>query len=138
VENLAVFGLIVGIFAGFFGVGGGGVLVPLLMLSGYTIKEAVGISIIQMLFSSFFGSIINYKKGILEVKIVLIIAIGGFLGAFASAYWVPYVPNKVLEYIFFAFAILATLKLFVSPPALETPHKRSWIIVFIFGVVMGV
>lgn len=136
-EILALFGLSVGFIAGFFGVGGGTVLVPLLMLTGYTIKEAVGISIVQMLFSSIFGSFLNYKKGNLEIKIVLFIAMGGFVGAFLSAYWVSYVDDKILEYLFFAFALLSTIKLFMSKPTVHTPRKISPFILIGFGMILG-
>lgn len=52
--ELAAFGVITGLISGFFGVGGGMILVPLLLVSGYVMKEAVAISIMQMVFSSIY------------------------------------------------------------------------------------
>ena len=47
-----VFGTVVGIISGFFGIGGGSVVVPTMIFMGYSIKTAVGVSVVQMLFSS--------------------------------------------------------------------------------------
>ena len=48
-------GLLSGIFAGFFGIGGGTLIVPAMMLLGLDIKTAIGISVMQMMFSSLWG-----------------------------------------------------------------------------------
>ena len=50
--ELIVFGLITGFTSGFFGIGGGSILIPMLLLVGFVMKEAVAISIMQMVFSS--------------------------------------------------------------------------------------
>lgn len=60
--ELALLGVFTGFIAGFFGVGGGMLLVPLLIVLGYQMKEAIAISIMQMVFSSVFGSFLNIKK----------------------------------------------------------------------------
>lgn len=52
---LVLAGIFVGVLSGFFGIGGGTVSVPILMYMGFDIKEAIGISVFQMLLSSIFG-----------------------------------------------------------------------------------
>ncbi len=54
---LILVGASVGTLSGFFGIGGGMILIPLLLLIGVDIKSAIGISIVQMVFSSFYGHI---------------------------------------------------------------------------------
>ena len=60
---MVVLGIGVGVLSGFFGIGGGTILVPILLLMGYGIKVAIGISVVQMVFSSVYGSFLNFKKG---------------------------------------------------------------------------
>ena len=60
-------GVVVGFFSGFFGIGGGTVVVPAAMFFGYDIKYVIGVSIIQMIFSLIFGSFVNFKNKILDV-----------------------------------------------------------------------
>ncbi len=60
---LVVMGLVVGAISGFFGVGGGMILVPTLLSIGIDIKSAIAISVVQMVFSSILGSYLNYKRG---------------------------------------------------------------------------
>ena len=79
-----IIGIIVGFASGFFGIGGGTLLVPILLYLGFNFKEAIGISVTQMMLSSMFGSYLNYKKGLLKIKNGLLLAIGGALGAFFS------------------------------------------------------
>ena len=61
-------------------IGGGTILIPLLLMLGYDTKVAIGISVIQMVFSSTYGSYLNHKKGTLDIAMVLVIGLGGFVG----------------------------------------------------------
>jgi len=54
--ELILLGTGVGVLSGFFGIGGGTILVPLLLMLGYETKAAIGISVLQMVFSSIYGS----------------------------------------------------------------------------------
>jgi len=49
--ELVLIGVVAGFLAGFFGVGGGMITVPLLLYTGISIKFAIGISSMQMVFS---------------------------------------------------------------------------------------
>jgi len=52
---LSLIGIFIGNVSMFFGVGGGMILVPILLLMGYSMKTAISISIVQMFLSSLFG-----------------------------------------------------------------------------------
>lgn len=55
-------GVIAGITSGLFGIGGGMVIVPLALTLGLSSHHAISLSVVQMIFSSIFGSFINFKK----------------------------------------------------------------------------
>lgn len=135
--ELIVLGGIVGLLSGFFGVGGGTILVPLLLLFGYETKVAIGISVVQMLFSSMYGSYLNYKKGTLHVSMIILVGIGGFIGALLSGFITSSVNDEVLEVIFLLFAIFALLRLFINTKEHYEQKEVAKILLFIIGFILG-
>jgi len=120
---LGFIGIIVGGLSGFFGIGGGTILVPVLVLLGYNIKAAVGISVMQMAFSSIYGSWLNYSKGNLNLKDGMVIGFGGFIGALGSGWLVSSIPEIVLESMFVAVVLFALYRFFNASDYLE--NKKS-------------
>lgn len=135
--ELILLGLGTGLLSGFFGIGGGTVLVPLLLMLSYDMKSAVGIAVVQMVFSSIYGSYLNLKKGTLDVKMVLTIGTGGFIGALNSGYIVSQVSAQVLELTFIAFVFMALMRLFFSPKESPEPKKAPIWVLFLIGYVIG-
>lgn len=68
---LTIAGLVAGILAGFLGIGGGTVLVPILVALGHTTVEAVATSSLSIVITSLSGSIQNWRMGYLDIKRVL-------------------------------------------------------------------
>jgi len=135
--ELILLGSIVGILSGFFGIGGGTILVPILLALGYETKVAIGISVVQMVFSSIFGSYLNNKKGNLDIPMVLIIGLGGFLGALLSGYIASYFTAKSLEVLFLSFAIFALLRLFFKTKEHRDQREVKSLTLFSIGVPLG-
>jgi uncharacterized membrane protein YfcA len=123
--------------SGFFGIGGGTLLVPSLMFIGFNIKEAIGISVMQMVFSSVFGSYLNLKKGVLIAKDGLLLGLGGFLGAQGSGYIVSILPPFVLSMIFLFSVCLAIYKFFMAPMDSDVEEFDSKIGIFLVGFFVG-
>ena len=98
--ELVLFGIITGFVSGFFGLGGGMVLVPMLITTGYLMKEAIAISIMQMVFSSIYGSFLTAKKTKEVFKDGIILGIGGFVGGPQNSFVLSLVSNEVLQYFF--------------------------------------
>ncbi|HHH72253.1 MAG TPA: sulfite exporter TauE/SafE family protein, partial [Sulfuricurvum sp.] len=111
--ELIFLGMGVGALSGFFGIGGGTILVPALLFIGYDMKMAVGISVLQMVFSSIYGSYLNLKKGTLDIKMVLMIGLGGFAGALTSNLIVSALSSTTLEWIFLGFVLFAMARMFM-------------------------
>ena len=137
--ELALFGIITGFTSGFFGIGGGTILVPLLLATGFVMKEAVAISIMQMVFSSIYGSFLNAKKAKDVIKDGVILGIGGSIGGLVSGYIVPSVSNEFLQYLFIAILIFSIIKIFYSP-AIHTSEKqtKSVFILLLIGAGIGI
>jgi uncharacterized protein len=100
--ELSIFGIFTGFISGFFGIGGGMVLIPILLYYGFNMKEAISISIMQMVFSSIFGSFLNYKQNKSILKTGLLLGFGGFLGALNSGFIINNMSSDMLSYIFMA------------------------------------
>jgi len=137
--DLAAFGIVTGFISGFFGIGGGMILVPMLLLSGFVMKEAVAISIMQMVFSSIYGSFLNSKKVTNVLKDGIIIGIGGFVGGLQSGYIVTNVSNETLQYLFILILFYSVIKIFITPAEHDCDQKsKNKLTLFIIGFFTGI
>lgn len=122
---LGSLGLISGVLAGFFGIGGGTLIVPAMILLGHDIKTAIGISVMQMAFSSLFGSYLNFKKSNLDLNDGLYVGIGGFMGALLSGVILENFPTKVLEILFFCLVLFSIYRFGRNPSNSPRSHTSS-------------
>ncbi|MEA3370420.1 MAG: sulfite exporter TauE/SafE family protein [Campylobacterota bacterium] len=135
--ELLFLGLGVGLLSGFFGIGGGTILIPLLLMLGYETKSAIGISVLQMVFSSIYGSYLNNKKGTLDAPMVLLIGIGGFIGALLSGLIASNLDDRLLEMIFLSFASFALVRLFFKTKEHRDQREVSKAVLLAIGVPLG-
>lgn len=135
--ELIVFGIAVGLLSGFFGIGGGTILIPLLLLLGYETKVAIGIAVVQMVFSSIYGSYLNNKKGMLDIAMVIVIGLGGFVGALVSGDITSSFDDKTLEIIFLSFAFFALVRLFFKTKEYREEKTVNKSILFMIGLFLG-
>lgn len=113
---LVAVGVFVGILSGFFGIGGGTASVPILLYMGFDIKQAIGISVFQMLMSSIFGFYLHRKNQTYNPSRKVYFGVGGIAGAILGAYLVKVLDYKVLEYLFLGVVVFTLVKLFLSNP----------------------
>ena len=135
---MIVLGTGVGILSGFFGIGGGTILVPILLLMGYDMKVAIGISVVQMVFSSVYGSFLNFKRGTLQFETLFSIGIGGFAGAMLSGWVVTALSSQTLEYIFLFFVVIALARMAYKPALYKETRSAHPLVLFLIGTVIGV
>lgn len=136
--ELILLGIAVGVLSGFFGIGGGTILVPALLLIGFDMKTAIGISVVQMVFASIFGSYLNSKKGTLDIKMVSAIGVGGFIGASTSSFIVAALDAIVLEAIFLGFVLFALARLFFKTIEQQETRTAHPAVLFSIGAVIGI
>ncbi|MCJ7764744.1 MAG: sulfite exporter TauE/SafE family protein [Thiovulaceae bacterium] len=135
--ELLFLGAAVGVLSGFFGIGGGTILVPSLLLMGYDMKVAIGVSVVQMVFSSIYGSFLNLRRGTLDIKMVLMIGFGGFAGALLSPYVIKTLSSTTLEGIFLLFVLFALARMFFNTTEHRDERSAHPIILFLVGAVLG-
>lgn len=81
-------GLIIGILSGFFGVGGGFILTPILLLFNFNPVIAIGTSLMYTLGTSSSGVFVHLKLGNIVWKVAFII---GFSGIISTQFAHPFV-----------------------------------------------
>jgi hypothetical protein len=101
VVQLLLLGLVAGTLGGMFGIGGGAIMVPVLvMLMGFGQKFATGTALFaQLLPIGILGVVVYWKEGNLGIKQGLLLAsglvVGNLLGAlFANQPWVSPMAMK--------------------------------------------
>ena len=103
-EFLAI-GVIAGLLSGLFGIGGGVVIVPsLILVAGMKPEMATGTSLASLLLPvGAFGAWHYYQHGYVEIRPALWIAIGLTLGAFLGAHVALRLPVRDLQRVFAVF-----------------------------------
>ena len=135
---LILFGIITGFVSGFFGVGGGMVLIPMLLLYGLDMKSSVAISVMQMVFSSIYGTLLNYKKNKNILKDGMVIGLGGFLGGALSGVIVPNVDGQYLKYLFLFIILLAIIRVYLTSAVHNKAVKKHDAVALVFtGFIIG-
>ncbi|MEY4504118.1 MAG: hypothetical protein RL154_411 [Pseudomonadota bacterium] len=134
----ALVGILAGTMSGFFGVGGGTITVPLLSYFDFNIKAAIGISVVQMLCGSIFGSFLNYKDGFLDVKKYAPFLYGGVFGGLLGSFIVTLVSDKFLYHLFLIILVIATVRVFFSPSESQKPEIYSFWLYLFTGAFTGV
>ena len=104
--RLVAIGLAAGVFSAFFGVGGGIIAVPLLILvAGLTEREATATSLLAITITASAGVIVFGFRGEVEVGYAALVGLPAAAGAVAGSAWQQRVRTSTLTY---GFAVLLT------------------------------
>ena len=95
-------GIFVGIYSGIMGLGGGTVMIPVLvLLLGFTQHQAVGTSLAVMIPPVTLPAVIEfYRKGHVDLRIAIWIALGFGAGAFLGGFLANKLNDNALKLIF--------------------------------------
>ena len=89
-------GLLAGVLAGFLGIGGGTVLVPILVALGHEPIEAVATSGLSIVITSLSGSVQNWRMGLLKVDRVVLLGLPALVTAQGGVIMANLLPDRQL------------------------------------------
>lgn len=112
--KLAVVGTAAGIFSGLFGVGGGTIIVPLLIVwFGYGEREATGTSLAAIVIVAALAAGGQGAYGNVDVVKGLAIGIPAVGGVIAGTALQQRIPQRAVSYLFAALLVAVALELLI-------------------------
>lgn len=126
-SKMLALGLAAGVLSGLFGVGGGLIIVPaLIILVGLPPATATGTSLFAILFPTGLLGVMEYwRRGNVRPIAGLWIAAGLFLGAFVGARLVQRLPPATMQRLYAVFMLSVAVYLLLVPP--RSPAGRAQI-----------
>jgi len=114
---IGVIGLVGGLLSGPFGIGGGLVIVPgLVLLAGFSMTQAAGTSLAALLLPvGLLGAIEYWRAGQVDIRAAVIIAGGLLVGAFFGARLATSLPADTVQRAFGAFLLVVGARLLFFP-----------------------
>jgi uncharacterized protein len=110
--QLAVIGTAAGVWSGLFGVGGGIVIVPLLVLwLGYGEREATGTSLAAIVIIAVAAIVLQAAYGNVRPGYGLAIGVPAVGGVLAGTWLQQRIPTRWITYGFCAFLVVIALEL---------------------------
>jgi len=106
-------GVVAGLVGGIFGIGGGAIIVPaLILIGGLTQHQAQGTSLAMMLPPVTLLAVLRYYySGHIKVNIAVMVAIGFVFGALLGAHYVQGVADANLKRAFGIFLVVIGLRM---------------------------
>lgn len=112
--QLLLIGLVAGVTGGIFGIGGGGIMVPaMVLLLNLDQKLATGTSLAaQILPIGFLGALVYYQNGKLNIKYAALLAIGMVVGNVFGALFTnqPFISSETMKKLYGIFLLLLGLR----------------------------
>lgn len=99
---LIVFGIVVGVFSGVMGLGGGSIMIPIMVLAFHmTQPQAHGTSLAVMIPPVALPAVIEYwRHGNVDIRIAAWVALGVLVGSFFGALVANSLPKETLKLVF--------------------------------------
>jgi uncharacterized protein len=112
--RLAAIGTLAGLFSGLFGVGGGSVIVPLLILwLGYEERSATGTSLAAIAFIAAFGATAQGLLGKVHVADAVLIGVPAVGGVLIGTWLQQRLPTRTISLLFAAVLTASAVELVV-------------------------
>jgi uncharacterized membrane protein YfcA len=112
--RIAVIGTAAGFFSGLFGVGGGTIMVPLLILwLGYGEREATGTSLAAIIIIAAAGTAIQALYGNVHPLEALVVGAPAVVGVIAGTALQQRVPERVVAFAFGVLLVVSAVLLVI-------------------------
>ncbi|MDG1882909.1 MAG: sulfite exporter TauE/SafE family protein, partial [Alphaproteobacteria bacterium] len=139
-------GIVAGLIAGLFGVGGGIVIVPILFWIFTSLNfpdeilmhMAIGSSLITIIPTSIASARAHYNRGSIDVDVLKKWGFGIFLGALLGGFSGKFFSANELKYVFAFIAFIVALNMFIKNPLiLSNRLPKSKIINTFISYIIG-
>lgn len=135
-------GLLAGLLSGLFGVGGGTVIVPLLvLLLAFDQRLAAGTSLAAIVPTATVGVISYAASGSVAWIPALILAAGAVVGAQIGTRLLPRISQTALRWGFVGFLVVVVVSLFLVIPSRDAVFELTWltgIALVVVGIGTGI
>lgn len=140
--TLALLGALTGLLSGVFGIGGGVVLVPMLvMFLGFQQRLAAGTSVAAILPAAVVGGIGYALQGNVDWVAAIALAAGVIVGAQIGSYLLSRVPTGFLRWLFMGFLAVVVVSLWFVVPARDAEIEKGALVIALLvvtGLITGV
>jgi len=107
--KLSMIGVIAGFLSGLLGIGGGGIISPLMLLLGFNPKKIAAITAFVVPFSAFSGFVTYWMMGEINWTLLVVVSAGGIIGATLGTIFMqkklnPKMVKKILAVILLVMA----------------------------------
>lgn len=135
-------GLAAGLLSGLFGVGGGTIIVPMLvLLLGFDQRLAAGTSLAAIVPTAAVGVVSYALHGSVAWIPAIILAVGAVFGAQIGTWLLARLPQNALRWGFVGFLVFVIVMLFVVIPSRDAELVLTWWTgagLVVLGVVTGI
>ncbi len=139
---LAMIGLAAGFLSGFFGVGGGTLIVPaLVLILNFDQRRAAGTSLAAIIPTAIVGVVSYVQHGSVAWLAGIFLIVGAVVGAWIGSWLLGKLSPELLRWIFIAFLVVVIIELFVVVPDRDAEVEvtaLSALLLLSLGLVTGI
>jgi uncharacterized membrane protein YfcA len=139
---LVIVGILGGTLSGTFGVGGGIIMVPLLMLlAGMDQRHASATSLTAIVPTAVVGAVTYGLAGHVDLVAGIAVSAGGIAGSLIGTRLLRTLPIGWLRWLFIGLLVVVAVRLFLEVPARGAGIEYTWYAIcglVVLGLVMGI
>ncbi|MCE1175352.1 MAG: sulfite exporter TauE/SafE family protein [Propionibacteriales bacterium] len=135
VLGLVGIGMLAGFFSGLFGIGGGILVVPaLVVLLKLDQRQAVGTSLLAILPAATISAISYGLSGSVDLGLGAVLAVGAVVGAQFGSWLLERISRRAAQWVFVAFIVVMIVELVVVVP--DRAAQFAWNAPAVVGLVV--